>query len=124
MSAHHVSRRVALIGVVIAVAGSLIGLVGGTGAGAASAKTIPPPAGLPAFYSVPQPLPTTIGKLVKSQLVAAPGVHGSLYGVMYVSKSVRNHPVAVTGIVAIPNGAPPAGGFPVVTWGHGTNGMA
>ena len=43
---------------------------------------------------------------------------------MYMSQSVQNKPVAVTGVVAVPNGTPPAGGFPVVTWGHGTNGMA
>ena len=40
---------------------------------AVSTAAIPPPKGLPAFYSVPQPLPTTIGKLVKSQKIAAPG---------------------------------------------------
>ena len=51
-------------------------------------------------------------------------MHGTIYRVMYVSKSVRNQPVAVTGVIAVPNGTPPAGGFPVVTWGHGTNGMA
>ena len=116
------TRRAGLIGIAIALIAALAGTAGG--AGAASAKTIPAPTGLPAFYAVPQPLPTTIGKLIKSQKVVAPDVHGSIYRVMYVSKSVQNHPVAVTGIVAIPNGTPPAGGFPVVTWGHGTNGMA
>ena len=30
----------------------------------------------------------------------------------------------MTGMVAVPNGTAPAGGWPVVTWGHGTNGMA
>jgi hypothetical protein len=32
--------------------------------------------------------------------------------------------VAVTGTVAVPAGPPPAGGFPVVTLAHGTDGMA
>lgn len=82
------------------------------------------PTGLPAFYSVPQPLPATIGKLMKSEKVAAPSLHGTLYRVMYVSQSMRGKPVAVTGLIAVPKGTPPAGGFPVVTWGHGTNGMA
>ena len=43
---------------------------------------------------------------------------------MYVSETVDNQPVAVTGLIAVPNTAPPADGYPVVTWGHGTNGMA
>ena len=85
---------------------------------------IPAPAGLPAFYSVPQPLPTTTGKLLKSEKVAAPDLHGTVYRVMYVSQAISDKPVAVTGLIAIPSGTPPAGGFPVVSWGHGTNGMA
>jgi dienelactone hydrolase len=56
--------------------------------------------------------------------VTAAGLHGTLYRVMYASRSVYNNPVAVTGVIAVPNGTPPAGGFPVVSWGHGTNGMA
>ena len=94
------------------------------GATAVSHKTIPAPKGLPAFYSVPQPIPTTPGAIIKVQKIPAPGVDGTLYRVMYVSKSVRNKAVPVTGVIGVPLGTPPAGGFPVVTWGHGTNGMA
>jgi alpha-beta hydrolase superfamily lysophospholipase len=115
-------KRFVLIGTALASIAALVGT--GSGAGAVKAAVIPPPAGLPAFYSVPQPLPTAIGKLVKSQKVAVAGLHGTLYRVMYMSQSVQNKPVVVTGVVAVPNGAPPAGGFPVVSWGHGTNGMA
>jgi hypothetical protein len=122
------SKRAVLIGLALALVTAVIGPVSGasavSGASGTSAKVIPPPAGLPAFYSVPQPFPTTVGKLVKSQPVASPGLHGTMYRVMYVSLSVRNKPVAVTGVIAVPNGTPPAGGFPVVSWGHGTNGMA
>ena len=85
---------------------------------------IPAPAGLPAFYSVPQPLPTTVGKLSKSQPVTATGLHGTMYRVMYVSQTVQNQAIPVTGLIAVPNGKPPAGGWPVVSWAHGTNGMA
>ena len=82
------------------------------------------PKGLPAFYSVPQPLSSTPGEVVKSEPVPAAGLHGTMTRVMYVSQTVANKPVAVTGLIAVPNGTPPAGGFPVVSWGHGTNGMA
>ena len=61
---------------------------------------------------------------MKSELVTAAGLHGTMYRVMYASRNVYNKPVAVTGVIAVPNGTPPAGGFPVVSWGHGTNGMA
>jgi pimeloyl-ACP methyl ester carboxylesterase len=111
-----------LIGTALALVAALVS-VGGTAA-AVNAAVIPAPKGLPAFYSVPQPLPTTVGKLVKSQKVAVTGLDGTLYRVMYMSETVTNHPVVVTGVIAVPNGTPPAGGFPVVTWGHGTNGMA
>ena len=85
---------------------------------------IPAPKGLPAFYSVPQPLPTKAGTLLKSAEVPVTGLHGTMLRVMYVSQSVQNQPVAVSGLLAIPSGKPPAGGFPVVSWGHGTDGMA
>jgi pimeloyl-ACP methyl ester carboxylesterase len=86
---------------------------------------IPAPAGLPAFYSVPKPLPSTkAGDLLKTERVAAPGVNGDVYRVMYVSTTVHGAPTPVTGFVVVPKGTPPAGGWPVVTWGHGTNGMA
>ncbi len=85
---------------------------------------IPAPAGLPAFYSVPQPLPAKAGSLLKSAAVAVPGLHGTMLRVMYVSTTMQGKPAAVSGLIAIPNGTPPAGGFPVVSWAHGTDGMA
>ncbi len=95
--------------------------------GVASAGTpIPAPPGLPSFYSVPQPLPPgKAGTLIKSEVVSDPNLVGAtLYVVMYKSKGPRNKLVPVTGMVAVPDGTPPAGGWPVVSWGHGTNGMA
>jgi pimeloyl-ACP methyl ester carboxylesterase len=56
--------------------------------------------------------------------VAVSGLDGTVYRVMYMSESVLNKPVVVTGLIIVPDTAAPAGGFPVVTWGHGTNGMA
>jgi len=94
--------------------------------GSSPATTMrPAPKGLPRFYSVPQPLPAgPPGTLIKDQKVASDGLHGTVYRVMYTSESVRNTPVAVTGLVIVPDTPPPPGGYPVVSWGHGTNGMA
>jgi alpha-beta hydrolase superfamily lysophospholipase len=52
-----------------------------------------------------------------------PGIHGAVYRVMYVSTSLTNRPVPVTGLVIVPRRRPPRGGYPVVAWAHGTNGM-
>jgi len=94
-------------------------------ANAATAATLPPPAGLPAFYAVPVALPAGgPGTLIRSAPVAVAGLHGTAFRVMYVSETIDHRPVAVTGDVAVPDGPPPAGGFPVVTLAHGTDGMA
>jgi alpha-beta hydrolase superfamily lysophospholipase len=82
------------------------------------------PAGLPAFYAVPEPIPTTPGMLIKSQRVRASGINGTIYRVMYVSTTVHNQPTPVTGVIIVPNKTAPPGGYPIVSWGHGTNGMA
>ena len=102
----------------------LAGLASAAGASIAT-KDTPAPNGLPAFYSVPQPLKGKPGTLLKSEKVKAPGMHGTVYRVMYLSSTLTgDKPVAVTGTVVVPDGTAPKGGFPVVSWAHGTNGMA
>src|SRR6185437_8751422 len=44
--------------------------------------------------------------------------------VLYRSTSFDGKPIAVSGTVAIPKGNPPPGGWPVVSWAHGTTGIA
>ena len=87
--------------------------------------TLGAPAGLPAFYAVPAVLPGGgPGTLIRSQPISVAGLHGTAYRVMYVSETVDHRPVAVTGTVAVPDVPAPAGGFPMVTLAHGTDGMA
>jgi pimeloyl-ACP methyl ester carboxylesterase len=118
----NVRRRLLASSVAIAV--TLTGVLA-TGAAAKSGTgAIPAPKGLPAFYAVPTPLPTKPGTLLKSQRVNVKDLHGTLYRVMYVSKSEQGKPVAVTGQIVVPNGTAPSGGWPVVSWAHGTDGMA
>ena len=67
--------------------------------------------GLPEFYSVPDPLPEgKPGDLIKSEQVAVEGLDGSLWRVMYLSESINGEPIAVTGMIAVPDGAAPDGG--------------
>ena len=44
--------------------------------------------------------------------------------VLYASEDRDGEPVAVSGVVLVPEGTPPEGGWPVVSWGHGTTGVA
>jgi acetyl esterase/lipase len=44
--------------------------------------------------------------------------------VLYRSISANGRAVAVSGTVSVPPGRPPKGGWPVITWDHGTTGIA
>ena len=89
-----------------------------------SSKAIPAPAGLPPFYAVPAGVADKApGTLLKWTTLSAPTVHGSVRRVMYASTDARGRSVAVTGLVFVPVAPPPPGGYPVVSWAHGTNGM-
>jgi pimeloyl-ACP methyl ester carboxylesterase len=81
-----------------------------------------------AFYLPPSPLPASEhGKVIRSRnltdAAALPSAARNLL-VMYHSTSEDGKDVAVTGTIAIPAGNPPAGGWPVTTWTHGTTGIA
>jgi Secretory lipase len=92
---------------------------------AATAGASKPPAGLPGFYAVPSHWSSTKpGTYLKSQKVAIAGINGTVWRVMYVSQANKGKPVPVTGYVIVPTGTAPKGGWPVVAWSHGTNGMA
>lgn len=92
---------------------------------AVSTASTPAPTGLPAFYAVPSHWPSTKpGTYLKSQQVTVAGLNGSAWRVMYVSQADKGKPVPVTGYVVVPSGSAPSGGWPVVAWSHGTNGMA
>ena len=44
--------------------------------------------------------------------------------VLYHSESLEGDDIAVSGIIAVPEGEPPAGGRNVLSWAHGTTGIA
>ncbi|WP_278265325.1 lipase family protein [Nocardia sp. AG03] len=53
---------------------------------------------------------------------AIPGARNEL--VLYRSVDVAGNPVAVSGMVVVPDGPAPAGGWPMISWAHGTTGTA
>lgn len=80
---------------------------------------------LPDFYGVPDPLPAAApGTLIKSEPVDAPGLNGAMSRVMYHSTTLAGADIAVTGLILVPKGTAPSGGWPVITWAHGTTGIA
>jgi pimeloyl-ACP methyl ester carboxylesterase len=80
---------------------------------------------LPDFYGVPDPLPAgKPGDVIRSEPADAPGLNGSMSRVMYLSTNINGEAIAVTGLILIPKGTAPSGGWPIITWAHGTTGIA
>jgi len=71
-----------------------------------------------------EPQPTEPGAVLWERELDAGEVPGRVWRVTYRSKGVDGDDVAVGGIVAVPDGPPPPGGFPVLAWAHGTTGIA
>ena len=84
------------------------------------------PSGL-RFYTPPTKLTGKHGDLIRARAVTgstALSAAARNYLVLYRSTSVRGKPVAVSGNISIPKGKAPKGGWPVVSWAHGTTGGA
>lgn len=111
---------------VLATLGLLSGCVSLTSPSGAS-STAQGPSGL-AFYQPPAPLPAgRPGDVIWARAVtndAALPSAAQNWLVLYRSTNIADKPVAVSGTVAIPKGTAPAGGWPVISWTHGTTGIA
>ncbi len=75
---------------------------------------------------VPSPVPDVpSGSLLSSALAATPGPAGSKqYQLLYASRDALGQPIAVSGFAFIPTGTAPKGGWPVLSYAHGTVGLA
>jgi len=86
------------------------------------------PGALLAFYQAPDPLsPAPPGSIIRSEqipVVAGLPARTTAFRVLYHSTSDSGADIAVSGIVVIPGRAPPPGGYHIVTWAHGTTGLA
>lgn len=81
------------------------------------------------FYTWEKAIPATPGKLLRSEpLDATLSLAGaaSQQRVLYTSTDGIDGktPIVVSGALFLPKGKAPAGGWPVVSWGHGTVGVA
>ncbi len=77
------------------------------------------------FYSPPNPLPAgLVGSIIRKESL---GVNvpdgGQGFRILYRSERSNGSSVAASGMVFVPSGKPPAGGWPVVAWAHPTVGL-
>ena len=85
------------------------------------------------FYDTPTPLPLgEPGALIRAEEATdyafvpgqAPAENGlKAVRFLYHSRTFDGKDVPVSGVILIPYGTPPAGGWPVVAWAHGTTGV-
>ena len=106
---------------------SLLAVVWAGVAAPAHAKVRTGPAGL-AFYTPPGKLP---GKrhgapiwvrTLRGPAALSPASRNEL--ILYRSVGEDGKPIAVSGTITLPKGRPPRGGWPVLTYAHGTTGIA
>jgi hypothetical protein len=81
-----------------------------------------------AFYTPPRVLPgCTHGDAIYGRRLDNPTAalqDGENWLVMYRSEDVHGNPIATSGIIALPKSRPPRDGYPVISWAHGTVGVA
>ena len=96
---------------------------------AAPAKIHHAPLALPLgkFYETPEPLPAgQPGELIRAEQAYEYHLsyEASTFRILYHSRSPRGEDVAVSGVVLVPDGEPPSGGWPVIAWAHDFTGSA
>jgi len=82
---------------------------------------------LTSFYRPPSPLPHVApGTLIRAQAFQGyslpPGA--SAIRILYETRRLDGSNTVASGVVLIPSGKVPAGGWPVIAWAHGTSGVA
>ncbi len=95
-----------------------------------TSTTLPPAAAsanAASFYVPPSPLPPgPPGTIIRAEIVTGvPGVSvdATVWRALYKSQTIYGEPIAVSGYFVVPAGTPPSGGWPILTWAHGTTGV-
>src|SRR4051812_34702439 len=113
-------QRLLLAGILVLAAAPVF-------AGPANAAVRSGPAGT-AFYTPPAAPPKgPHGTPIWQRKLSGPAVLKSAKSnklLLYRSQAVDGKTIAVSGTVAVPKGKAPKGGWPVITWAHGTVGIA
>ena len=134
MQAHAVSDRVRkTLAMALLAAAALLLLAAGAQRADAKAKgkakhtkVTKGPKGL-RFYQPPKKLPKQHGTLIWARkatgLVSLADARNTKL-VLYSSRTPQGARTAVSGSVSVPKGKPPKGGWPVISYAHGTTGVA
>ncbi len=77
---------------------------------------------LTSFYDDPRPLPFgKPGELIRSEAADEYNLAAdfSAFRILYHSRAADGRDITASGVVLVPDGKPPATGWPVLAWGHG-----
>ncbi|WP_442964523.1 alpha/beta fold hydrolase [Pseudomonas sp. CDFA 610] len=85
--------------------------------------------GVPDFYTWTESVPAVPGKMLRTEpMTASQSLEEASRNIRFLytsTEGVEGHePVIVSGALFIPQGSPPAGGWPLMAWAHGTVGSA
>ena len=110
----------------VATAFALCAAVAFAGSAGAATEPVKGPKGA-AFYDPPKHLPKGVGELIwqrkAKRLMRVEGAKSNRL-VLYTTATDRGKTAAVSGAVSVPKGKPPKEGWPVITFAHGTTGIA
>ncbi len=82
------------------------------------------PASPDAFYDLPATAPLGApGSILGMSAVPTDLGGATVSKILYASTDGTGRPIAVSGVIAVPTGAAPAGGRPIIAWAHGTTGV-
>jgi len=77
-----------------------------------------------AFYQVePSELPGAPGSLIRAEPLAGAPPGAAAYRILYRSRGLANEPIAVSGVVVVPERPGSSEERDVVAWAHGTTGI-
>ena len=119
------SMTLALLTVGLAACSS--GTGGLAGAAGTTKPALPGVRVVGSTYQVPDPLPSAPPGTLIALTETGPDASvdaARRWVFLYHSTDVRGRDVPVSGQLVVPRGRPPAGGWPVVSWAHGTTGIA
>ncbi|MCS5736346.1 lipase family protein [Herbiconiux daphne] len=75
------------------------------------------------FYALPSPVPSgEPGTILRSEKIASAPEGALAWRILYHSTDVLGDDIVVSGVVVAPDSPAPAGGRPIVSWGHPTTG--
>ncbi|MFC9998029.1 alpha/beta hydrolase family protein [Nocardia sp. NPDC127526] len=109
------------------LAATVAAAVAGAGIAGAPANAAPAGADPLSFYSAPvDQMAGEHGSVIQFRpLTEEPALAGARnYLALYRSVDMQGRTVAVSGTIAVPEGTPPPGGWPLISWAHGTTGVA